>query len=208
MKPQRILAEVRAALGAEDILLSDVGAHKMWVARHYHYLEQSTCLISNGFCSMGFALPGAIGARIACPDRRVVAISGDGGFLVNVQDLETAKRLAIPLVCLVWVDGGYGLIKWKQQTQFDGQHSELAFSNPDFETLAAAFGIWGCQVRAADDFASDLDEALAQNGPALLAVPVEYAENLKLTNRLGNLDATIQERRPTCPRAAPPGRCA
>ncbi len=191
MKPQRILAEVRAALGAEDILLSDVGAHKMWVARHYHCLEPNTCLISNGFCSMGFALPGAIGARIACPDRRVVAISGDGGFLMNVQDLETAKRLAIPFVCLVWVDGGYGLIKWKQQTQFDGQHSELAFSNPDFETLAAAFGIWGRQVRAADDFASDLDEALAQNGPALLAVPVDYAENLKLTNRLGNLDATI-----------------
>ena len=160
----------------------------MWVARHYHCLEQNTCLISNGLCSMGFALPGAIGARLACPDRRVVAISGDGGFLMNVQDLETAKRLAIPLVCLVWVDGGYGLIKWKQQTQFDGQHSELAFSNPDFETLAAACGIWGY---AADDFASDLDEALAQNGPALLAVPVDYAENLKLTNRLGNLDVTI-----------------
>ncbi len=191
MKPQRILAEVRQALGPDDIVLSDVGAHKMWVARHYHSIEPNTCLISNGFCSMGFALPGGIGAKIARPERRVVAIAGDGGFMMNLQDLETAQRLAIPFVALVWVDGGYGLIKWKQQTQFDGRHSELDFGNPDFEALATAFRVWGRQVRSAGDFAGDLAEALAQPGPALLAVPVDYGENLKLSDRLGNLDATI-----------------
>jgi len=188
MKPQKIINDIRAALGPSDILLSDVGAHKMWVARYYQCLEQNTCLISNGFCSMGFALPGAIGAAYAHPESKVVAVCGDAGFLMNVQDLETAARIGTPCVFIVWLDGEYGLIKWKQQNEFDGRHSQLAFGNPDMELLARSFGIWGRKVESAEDFRPALEEALVQNGPALIAVEVDYAENRKLTKRLGEIE--------------------
>ena len=191
VKPQRILWDVRKALGPSDILLSDVGAHKMWVSRYYQCEEPNTCLISNGFCSMGFALPGAIGAKIAYPDRKVLAVCGDAGFLMNVQDLETAVRLKTNIVVMIWDDGEYGLIKWKQQNTFNGRHSELAFNNPDFELLAKSFGAWGRRVKSAGEIAPALEEAFRQSGPALLAVPVDYGENLKLTTRLGNLAVPI-----------------
>ena len=191
VKPQRIIADLRAAMGPGDIVLSDVGAHKMWVARYYQCDEPNTCLISNGFCAMGFALPGAIGAKLAEPDRQVVAVCGDAGFLMNVQELETAARLALPIVVMIWVDGEYGLIKWKQQNQFGGRHSDLAFANPDFVKLADAFGIWGRAVDGPGQLPDALAEALAQPGPALLAVPVDYAENQKLSERLGNLVCPI-----------------
>ncbi len=172
-------------------ILSDVGAHKMWIARHYQCEAPNTCLISNGFCSMGFALPGAIGAKFAHPDRRVLAICGDGGFLMNVQELETAARLGVNVVCMVWVDGGYGLIQWKQESQFQGRHSDLAFDNPDFELLARAFGIWGRSLTATEQVGPALEEAFAQDGPALIAIPVDYRENLKLSDRLGKLEVAI-----------------
>jgi len=191
MKPQRIITDLRRALGASDILLSDVGAHKMWISRYYQCYEPNTCLISNGFCSMGFALPGAMGAKFAHPERRVVAVCGDAGFLMNAQDLETAVRTGCNIVCVVWVDGEYGLIKWKQQNQFGGRHSQLAFDNPDFELLAQAFGMWGRVVRSADSFPDLLDEAFSQKGPALIAVPVDYEENRRLTKRLGDLEFTL-----------------
>ena len=191
MKPQKVLWDVREALGPDDILLSDVGAHKMWISRYYQCDTANTCLISNGFCSMGFALPGGMGAKIAEPDRKVLAICGDAGFLMNVQDLETMVRRKLPVVIMVWVDGEYGLIKWKQQNHFDGRHSELAFGNPDFEMLAKSFGMWGKLLTDAGQLPSALDEALAQEGPALLAVPIDYAENMKLTERLGNLQFSI-----------------
>ncbi len=191
MKPQRILSDLRKAMGPEDILLSDVGAHKMWVARYYQCYEPNTCLISNGFCSMGFALPGAMGAKIAFPERRVAAVCGDAGFLMNVQDLETAVRRKLNFVCLVWLDGEYGLIKWKQQGNFGGRHSDLAFDNPDFELLAKSFGLWGRSLTAAGELPDALEEAFAQEGPALLAVPVDYGENLKLSERLGSLYVTL-----------------
>ncbi|MFQ5654407.1 MAG: thiamine pyrophosphate-dependent enzyme, partial [Planctomycetota bacterium] len=145
IKPQKALWDARQALGPEDILLSDVGAHKMWIGRYYPCDEPNTCLISNGFCSMGFAFPGAMAAKLVHPDRRVLAICGDGGFLMNIQDLETAVRLGLNVVVLVWEDGGYGLIEWKQDTQFQ-RHSELAFGNPDWVKLAEAFGAWGARV--------------------------------------------------------------
>ncbi len=191
MKPQKILWDVRAFLGPEDYLLSDVGAHKMWISRYYQCQTPNTCLISNGFCSMGFALPGAIGAKLAHPDKKVLAICGDAGFLMNVQDLETAVRLKLNLVYMVWEDGEYGLIKWKQQTQFDGRHSKLDFGNPDWQLLAQAFGMWGRKVEHAEDLPAALEEAFAQSGPALLAVPVDYRENLKLTERLGKIECSL-----------------
>ena len=138
LRPQKVLWDVRRVMGRHDILLSDVGAHKMWIARHYHCHEPNTCLIPNGFCAMGFALPGAIAAHMVHPDRRILAIAGDGGFLMNAQEMETARRLDSDIVVMVWEDGGYGLISWKQDTHF-GQHTDLSFGNPDWMTLAAAF---------------------------------------------------------------------
>jgi acetolactate synthase I/II/III large subunit len=191
MKPQKVLWDVREALGPDDILLSDVGAHKMWISRYYQCDTPNTCMISNGFCSMGFALPGGMGAKVAEPNKKVLAICGDAGFLMNVQDLETMVRRKLPVVVMVWVDGEYGLIKWKQQNHFDGKHSELAFGNPDFDMLAKSFGMWGKTATSATELPSLLEEALNQDGPALLAVPIDYAENMKLTQRLGNLQFSI-----------------
>jgi acetolactate synthase-1/2/3 large subunit len=191
MKPQKILWDVREAMKPDSILLSDVGAHKMWISRYYQCDEANTCLISNGFCSMGFALPGALGAAYAHPGRDILAICGDAGFLMNVQDLETLARYKLPVTVMVWCDGEYGLIKWKQQNAFNGRHSQLAFNNPDFEYLAKAFGMWGRTVASAGELPGILREALAHDGPALVAVPVDYAENVKLTQRLGNLNFSI-----------------
>jgi acetolactate synthase-1/2/3 large subunit len=191
MKPQRILWDVREVMGPSDILLSDVGAHKMWISRYYQCDEPNTCLISNGFCSMGFALPGSIGAKLAHPDRRVLSISGDAGFLMNIQDLETAARLKLNIVAMVWCDNEYGLIKWKQQNQFNGRHFDLRFDNPDFELLAKAFGIWGKTVKKPGDLKPALEQAFRQRGPAIIAVPVDYGENRKLTKRLGELQVQI-----------------
>lgn len=191
VKPQRILADVRKFMGPGDIVLSDVGAHKMWISRHFQCEEPNTCLISNGFCSMGFALPGAIGAKMAFPERRVLAICGDAGFLMNVQELETAVRKRANIVVMVWVDNGYGLIEWKQKNQFAGRHSDLAFGNPDFELLAKSFGMWGRTLDGPGQIEGALAEAFAQGGPAIVAVPVDYAENLKLTKRLGELQHAL-----------------
>jgi len=191
MKPQRVLADIKKVLGEDDIILSDVGAHKMWVAREYNCVNPNTCLISNGFCTMGFALPGSIGAKMAFPDKKVLSVNGDAGFLMNVQDLETAVRKKINIVAVVWLDGEYGLIKWKQQVQFKGEHSDLKFDNPDFLELAKSFGMWGKQVHSADQFIPALNEAFKQNGPAIIGVPVDYAENMKLTKHLGKVSATI-----------------
>lgn len=191
VKPQKILWDVRQFMGPEDILLSDVGAHKMWIARHYQCHEPNTCLISNGFCTMGFAMPGSIGAKMAFPDKKVLSISGDAGFMMNVQELETAVRRRLNIVAMVWCDGEYGLIKWKQQNGFQGKHSDLAFNNPDFVQLANSFGMWGREVTATDQIIPTLEEAFQQDGPALIAVPVDYSENMRLSERLGNVSVAL-----------------
>jgi acetolactate synthase-1/2/3 large subunit len=191
LKPQKVLWDVREYLGPGDYLLSDVGAHKMWISRYYQCHRANTCLISNGFCSMGFALPGAIGAKLAQPDKKVLAICGDAGFLMNVQELETAVRLKLNVVYMVWEDGEYGLIKWKQQNQFDGRHSKLEFGNPDWELLAKSFGMWGKNLASPEELIPALEDAFRQQGPALIALPIDYGENLKLTKRLGEIECTI-----------------
>ncbi|MCU7843081.1 MAG: acetolactate synthase large subunit [Candidatus Thiodiazotropha sp. (ex Monitilora ramsayi)] len=186
IRPQKMLWDIRKVLGEEDIVLSDVGAHKMWIARHYHCHEPNTCLIPNGFCSMGFALPGAIAASLVMPERRILGICGDAGFLMNVQEMETAKRLNSNLVMLVWEDHAYGLIAWKQENEF-GRHTDLAFNNPDWMQLANAFGWHGFRVEQSKQFADTLETAFRQQGPSLVVVPVDYRENMALTRRLGEM---------------------
>src|SRR5262249_27768385 len=116
LTPQRILRDLRAQLGRDDILISDVGSHKLWIARTYPAYEPNTVLISNGFAAMGFALPAAISAKLVHPERKVVAVNGDGGFLMNCQELETARRLGLAIVNVIFRDGGYNLIHWKERT--------------------------------------------------------------------------------------------
>jgi len=186
IRPQKMLSDIAKELAPPDIVLSDVGAHKMWIARNYHCREPNTCLIPNGFCAMGFALPGAIAAHMVFPERRVLAIAGDGGFLMNVQEMETARRLNSRITVLVWEDGGYGLIGWKQTAEF-GRQTALSFSNPNWLELANAFGWHGELANSPDEFRDVLCRALAQDGPSLVVAPVDYRENLRLTERLGEI---------------------
>lgn len=186
LRPQKMLWDVRQILGPDDIVLSDVGAHKMWIARHFHCHTPNTCLIPNGFCSMGSALPGAIAAHLVYPQRRILGIAGDGGFLMNVQEMETARRLNANIVVLVWEDGGYGLISWKQENEL-GRHTDLSFGNPDWLALAGAFGWNGHIVERSADFAETLESAFRAPGPSLIVAPVDYRENRILTQRLGEL---------------------
>ncbi len=186
IRPQKAVWDVRQVLGPKDILLSDVGAHKMWIARHYHCHEPNTCLIPNGFCSMGFALPGAIAAHLVDPDRKVLAIAGDAGVLMNVQEMETARRLDSDIVVMVWEDGEYGLIAWKQDNEF-GRHTDLAFGNPDWLGLAAAFGWAGHYCPNSRDLQATLRTALAEPGPSLVVIPIDYRENQLLTRKLGEI---------------------
>lgn len=190
LKPQKILWDTREVMGAEDILLSDVGAHKMWIARHYQCHQPNTCLIPNGFAAMGFALPGAIAASMVYPQRRILAICGDGGFLMNLQEMETARRLKVNCTVMVWEDRAYGLIAWKQDNEF-GHHTELAFDNPDWMQLAQAFGWHGHSIDRSADIKPVLERALNEPSPSLVVVPVDYRENSKLTARLGDIACTI-----------------
>ena len=186
IKPQKAIADLRRALGPEDIVVSDVGAHKIWVARLYQAYEPNTVIISNGFAAMGISLPGAIAAKLVHPDRHVVALCGDGGFLMNSQELETARRIGANVTVVVWRDDGYGLIDWKQRTEF-GRPFGVEFGNPDFVAYAESFGIAGFRPSSAADLYPTLMRALEQDGPSLVEVPIDYRENLRLTERLGAL---------------------
>ena len=190
IRPQKALADARAVLGPEDVLLSDVGAHKMWIARHYHCHVPNTCLIPNGFCSMGFALPGAIAANLVYPERRVLAVCGDAGFLMNVQEMETAKRLGSQLTAMVWEDREYGLIAWKQENTF-GRHTDLSFDNPDWSKLADAFGWNGYTCTRSEDLRGVLEASFEADGPSLVVIPIDYRENRLLTQKLGEITATL-----------------
>ena len=190
IRPQKVLWDVRQVMGPSDILLSDVGAHKMWIARHYQCHEPNTCLIPNGFCSMGFALPGSIAASLVSPNRRILAICGDAGFLMNVQEMETARRLNSNIVVMVWVDNEYGLIAWKQQNEF-GKHTDLSFGNPDWLQLASAFDWHGHYVNESQGLVSILETAFSEQGPSLIALPIDYRENMALSRRLGDIVCPI-----------------
>ena len=186
IKPQKAIADLRRALGPKDIVVSDVGAHKIWVARLYQAYEPNTVIISNGFAAMGISLPGAIAAKLVHPDRRVVALCGDGGFLMNSQELETARRIGANVTVVVWRDDGYGLIDWKQRSEFS-QPFGVEFTNPDFVAYAQSFGLAAYRPSSAADLYPTLMRALGHDGPTLVDVPIDYRENLRLTERLGSL---------------------
>jgi acetolactate synthase I/II/III large subunit len=185
--PQRVVADVREALDRHDIVLADTGAGKMWMSRLYPTYEPDTCLVSNGLSAMGFALPGAIGVKLARPDCRVLAMMGDGAFLMNSQELETAVREEVPLVVLVLVDDEYGLITWKMELDLR-RHSDTRFGNPDLVTYAESFGARGYQVESADQLLPILRQALDDDGVSVIACPIDASENLRLTDRLGTLE--------------------
>jgi acetolactate synthase-1/2/3 large subunit len=182
--PMIVVRALRDALGPEDIVVSDVGAHKVWLARLFPAERPNTVVISNGLASMGIALPGAIAAKLVHPDRRVVAFCGDGGFLMNVQELETAKRLRTAMVIVVLVDERLGVIEVNEQRQF-GRTFGTEFGNPDFVQLARAFGIAGYAVESADDLLATLRQALDLNGPALVAVPWDHRMNEHIADAVG-----------------------
>ena len=184
LKPQRIINDLRKVLDNDDVVISDVGAHKMWMARMYQAERPNTCIISNGFASMGIAVPGAIAAALAQPDRKVVAVTGDAGFLMNSQEIETAIRIKTPIVILIWTDSAYGLIEWKQKVQFN-RVSHIDFNNPDFVKYAESFGAKGYRIQAADELLPTLKTALEDNSVSLIDCPVDYRENMKLTEKLG-----------------------
>lgn len=190
LKPQKVIYDLRQVLGAEDIVISDVGAHKMWMARHYHCDRPNTCLISNGFAAMGIAMPGALAAKLVHPDRNIVAVVGDGGFMMNCQELETALRVGTPFVTLVFNDGGYGLIEWKQRNQF-GSSAFVHFGNPDFVKFAESMGLKGYRITAAADLIPTLKTALAQDVPSVIDCPIDYRENLRLSQKSGDLSCKI-----------------
>lgn len=190
LKPQKLIYDLRQVMGSDDVVISDVGAHKMWMARHYHCDRPNTCIISNGFAAMGIAIPGALAAKLVYPDRKVVAVTGDGGFMMNCQELETALRVGTPFVTLIFNDGGYGLIEWKQQDQFR-RSAFVEFGNPDFVRFAESMGLKGYRVESAAELVPILKEALDQDVPAVIDCPVDYRENARFSQKSGQMSCAI-----------------
>ena len=184
LKPQRIIYDIRKALADSDILISDVGMHKIWAARIYKTYEPNTCLIDNGLCSMGVALPGAVAAKLVHPERKIVVVTGDGGFMMNSQEIETAMRLRLNFVVVIFNDSKYGMIEWKQQIHREKNYG-VDFTNPDFVKYAESFGAKGYRVKKAEDFSKMLEDALKQKTVAIIDVPVDYSENFELVKKLG-----------------------
>jgi acetolactate synthase-1/2/3 large subunit len=184
MRPPRVLSDIRQALGRGDLLVSDVGLHKLWIGRMFPAHEPGTVLIANGLAGMGFALPTAIAAKLVDPHRHVVTVSGDGGFLMNCQELETAVRLKTPVVNVIWENGQYGSIVWKQDKKF-GRHFGVDFGNPDFVKLAEAFGAPAWRCASADEFSDRLTHALTLDAPSVIVVPIDYSVDVAISRELG-----------------------
>ena len=191
VKPQKVISDIRRVLADDDILLCDVGAHKMWVARDYPCEEPKTCIISNGFATMGIAVPGAVAAKLIYPDKKILAVTGDGGFLMNCQELETAVRIGTNFVTLIFHDGSYGLIKWKQENRYHESY-DVDFGNPDFVKLAESFGCKGYRISRTEDLLPVLADAFRQKVPSVIDCPVDYRENLKLSEQLQALSASLR----------------
>jgi acetolactate synthase-1/2/3 large subunit len=190
LKPQRIVGDIRTAMGHEDIVLADTGAVKMWMARLYPTYRPNTCIVSNGLATMAFSLPGAFAAKLLYPERRVLAAMGDGAFLMSAAEIETAVREGVHITVLVWVDGGYGLIRWKEEISL-GRTAAVSFGNPDFVRFAESFGAKGYAITSAAELLPTLHTALDDATVSVIACPVDYAENTKLVETLGALTDPI-----------------
>jgi acetolactate synthase-1/2/3 large subunit len=156
----------------------------------YQAERPNTCIISNGFASMGIGVPGAIAAKLAHPDRVALTVTGDAGFLMNSQEIETALRIGTPIIILVWTDSEYGLIKWHQLRRY-GRESNIKFTNPDLVMHAQSYGAKGYRVEFAGQLVPTLKQAIADDTVVVIDCPVDYSENMKLTEKLGNLVCPI-----------------
>ncbi|HEX2017011.1 MAG TPA: acetolactate synthase large subunit [Solirubrobacteraceae bacterium] len=184
MQPPRALWEIRRALGREDILVSDVGLHKLWIGRMFPAHEPNTVMIANGLAGMGFAVPSAIAAKLVHPQRNVVTVNGDGGFLMNCQELETAARLGTAVVNIIWENHQYGSIVWKQDKKF-GRHFGTDFTNPDFVGLAQSFGLPAWRCESVTDFSEHLRRALTLNQSSVIVLPIDYSIDVAISEELG-----------------------
>ncbi len=184
MKPQKIVFDVRQVMGKEDIVSLDNGIYKIWFARLYPTYAENTLLLDNALASMGAGMPAAMAAKLIYPEKKVLAVCGDGGFMMNSQDLETAIRCNLNIVILLLRDDAYGFIRWKQQgmgfTDFG-----MTFGNPDFVKYAEAYGAIGYRVEKAEQLLPTLQKAFAQNKPVIIDCQIDYSENKKLTTELG-----------------------
>lgn len=179
LKPQRIVADIRTAMPDNGIVSLDNGMFKLWFARNYRAYGQNTLLLDNALATMGAGLPGAVAAKIAFPERSVIAVAGDGGFMMSLPDLETAVRLKLDLAVIIIKDNAYGMIEWKQQSM-GMKPFGLTFTNPDFVALAASFGARGHRVHNASELALLLKSALTEGGIHLIECPIDYSENKKV----------------------------
>lgn len=177
IKPEKLVLDVRDALDESDIVISDVGVHKLWIAKIYNTYTPNTCIVPNGFCSMGFSLPAAIAAQLVDTSHKIVVMCGDGGFLMNVQEIETAVRLRLPIIVIVWCDYDYGMISLKQIYEF-GRSAFTKFNNPNFVKLAESFGAIGYNVRSTEEFSKVLEKAkVSKSSPVIISIDVDYSRN-------------------------------
>lgn len=179
--PQRLVADVRKVMGVDDIIALDNGVYKIWFARNYKAHRPNTVLLDNALASMGAGLPSAMAAKMVHPDKRVMAVCGDGGFMMNSQEMETAVRLGLDLVVLILNDSAYGMIKWKQ-SKMKFQNWGLDFSNPCFLKYAESYGASGHRIEAADELAPTLEKCFIAGGVHLVDCPIDYSENDQILN--------------------------
>jgi acetolactate synthase-1/2/3 large subunit len=191
--PRRIVYDVREVLDREDVVCLDNGMYKVWFARLYRTFEENTLLLDNALATMGAGLASAMAARMAHPDRRVLAVAGDGGFLMNLQDLETAVRMKQDLVILLLRDDAYGMIRWKQEASGFTDFG-MTFGNPDFVKLAESFGARGMRLEDGDDLRDTLRAAFDHGGVVLIDCPIDYGPNKELSeDRDAEIMALLEE---------------
>ncbi len=189
LKPQRIVSDLRASIPRDGVLSLDNGMYKIWIARNYPAYEQNSVLLDNALASMGAGLPVGIATKMLFPKKPVVVLAGDGGFMMNVAELETAVRLKQELVIVILNDNGYGMIKWKQSAM-KLKNFGLTFTNPDFVKLAEAFGARGVRITKAVQFKTEVEKALKSGGVHVIDVPIDYSENASL-NSLSKRTASL-----------------
>ncbi|MEM5329046.1 acetolactate synthase large subunit [Paraburkholderia sp. JHI2823] len=182
MYPVRLVHDVYAAMPEDGILCLDNGMYKIWFARYYRAREPNSLLLDNALASMGAGLPSAIATKIVHPARKVVAVCGDGGFMMNSQELETAVRLKLDLVVLLLRDDAFGMIRWKQENMNFPDYG-MTLQNPDFVDYARSYGAHGHRVGAADALRPLVEQCLAQPGVHVIDVPIDYSDNERVLNR-------------------------